>query len=168
MYTGERGGKSIACSNGNPLEVKSSTRAPGRTGDITTNVGIDFPTTHLSRARLVPRLPCQRGRCAGRRGWGVSSRDGSRWKSVGVIESQQQRVFVLVGSCRESLGAIGSHQEPWEWLTAGSGRPSGLHKRRVSLATPHIGGLWTHLPLMRRTRFRGGQREILTWNRVIE
>ena len=44
-------------------------------------------------------------------GWGVSSRDGSRWKSVGVIGSQQQRVFVVVGSCRESLGAIGSHSE---------------------------------------------------------
>ena len=38
--------------------------------------------------------------------------DGSRWKSVGVIGSQQQRVFVVVGSCRESLGAIGSHREP--------------------------------------------------------
>ena len=25
---------------------------------------------------------------------------------------QQQRVFVVVGSCRESLGAIGSHWEP--------------------------------------------------------
>ena len=24
---------------------------------------------------------------------------------------QQQRVFVVVGSCRESLGAIGSHRE---------------------------------------------------------
>ena len=28
---------------------------------------------------------------------------------------QQQRVFVVVGSCRESLGAIGSH---WESLEA--------------------------------------------------
>ena len=48
-------------------------------------------------------------------GWGVSSRDGSRWKSVGVIGSPQQRVFVVVGSCRESLGAIKSH---WESLGA--------------------------------------------------
>ena len=48
-------------------------------------------------------------------GWGVSSRVGSTWKSVGVIGSQQQRVYVVVGSCRESLGAIGSH---WESLGA--------------------------------------------------
>ena len=27
---------------------------------------------------------------------------------------QQQRVFVVVGSCREPLRAIGSRQEPWE------------------------------------------------------
>ena len=55
------------------------------------------------------------GECGWGRGWGVSSRGGSRWKSVGVIGSQQQRVFVVVGSCRESLGAIGSH---WESLGA--------------------------------------------------
>ena len=35
-------------------------------------------------------------------GWGVSSRDGSRWKSVEVIGSQEQQVFC---GLRESLGA---------------------------------------------------------------
>ena len=44
-------------------------------------------------------------------GWGVSLRDGSHWESLGAIGSQQQRVFVVVGSCRESLGAIESHWE---------------------------------------------------------
>ena len=44
--------------------------------------------------------------------------DGSRWESLGVVGSQQQRVFVLVGAVGsrwESLGAIGSH---WESLGA--------------------------------------------------
>ena len=48
-------------------------------------------------------------------GWGVSSRGGSRWKSVKVIGSQQQRVFQVVGSCWELLGVVGSH---WESLGA--------------------------------------------------
>ena len=33
---------------------------------------------------------------------------------MGVSGSPQQRVFVVVGSCRESLGATGSREEPWE------------------------------------------------------
>ena len=57
-------------------------------------------------------------------GWGVSSRGGSRWKSVEVIGSQQT---AFVCSRRESfgsrLGAIGSHWEPLGAI--------GSHKQRV-------------------------------------
>ena len=54
---------------------------------------------------------------------------------MGVIGSQQQRAFVVVGSCRESLGAIGSH---WESLGAvGVNFPTNhLMAKRMLLASP--------------------------------
>ena len=81
----------------------------GRDGPDLDPLGAATLSDQLARGRVdhgVRRLRRMRG--AVECGWGVSSRDGSRWKSVGVIGSQQQRVFVVVGSCRESLGAIGS------------------------------------------------------------
>ena len=68
-----------------------------------------LPRRHVLRFRRVgrqtPQLPL--GQWLGSK-LRVSSRDGSRWKSVRVIESEQQRVFQVVGSCWELLGATGS------------------------------------------------------------
>ena len=66
------------------------------------------------------------------------------WKEMEVSGShggakQQQRVFVVVGSCRESLGAIGSH---WESLGAvGVNFPTNVP--RVLLRVPRrVPGEW--------------------------
>ena len=87
---------------GSKLPTHSPRPSTGRTeeGAAPPPPGACWKTRGALQVALPPHWPWP-WECGG----GVSSRDGSRWKSMGVSGSRQRRVLLVVG-------AIGSHWEP--------------------------------------------------------
>ena len=71
---------------------------------------------------------------------------------------QQQRVFVVVGSCRESLGAIGSH---WESLGAvGVNFPTKVLSVRFGIFTGQVSNFVSTNPILDHLNREFGEHEL--------